>query len=164
MNRTWKHGIRKVVILHLVSSCVGAWAAGRPRCARDRAMVTKMMGQKNTVCVAIDIVEGSETAFAGRVAAREAERVREPDFTTGYSLMWESQGAANELSQPYLSMNKSTSAALSSQPCLQLDKTLCRAGEVMFDISRFDARTPSKRKPTRSSAHDPIVKLVSMLP
>jgi hypothetical protein len=50
------------------------------------------------------------------------------------------------------------------QACLQLDKTVCRSGEVRFDIDRFDDRTALKRQPAQSSAFDPVAKLVSMLP
>ena len=52
----------------------------------------------------------------------------------------------------------------SRQACLQLDKTVCRSGGVMFDIGRFDDRSVLKGQPTQSSSFDPIVKLVSMLP
>lgn len=38
----------------------------------------------------------------------EIERVRELNFTTGYSFMWESQGSADDLSQPYLTINMET--------------------------------------------------------
>lgn len=421
MKRKWEHGLRKAVVLLLVSICVGAWAAGQLRSGRDRAMVTDMMGRKNTICVgrflidvpaaaefslsagriagfAIDTVEESEAAFADRMAAREAEirardasddrtgnggminthdlaglglmgrsfiygrsrgymmagdrridmesvsveahahldglsftlsatgvqedrvteaetllarirlrgeneipnvagfciwravfaeplpkhtsewitlhvglrdhpdmglafdstsggqtdsslleriahidseadivemlsvtklragkrringidgeevieHVRELNLTTGYNLMWESQGSAGDLLYPYLLMNMETGTnprpggnpvdsslhehallalwdgiassirlrqtnitpsateraptARFIQPCLQLDKTVCRSGAVMFDNGRIDDTSAHKRQSTKSSAPDPIVKLVSMLP
>jgi len=82
MKRKWKHRLRKAAVFLLVSSWVGAWAAGQ----------------------------------------------------------------------------------LFIQPCLQLDKTACRSGGVMFDIGRFDDTAAIKRQVTRSSASDPIAKLVSTLP
>jgi hypothetical protein len=51
MKRTRIHGWKKLVALLLASGCVTAWAAGQLRSARDRAMVTNMMDQKQTVCV-----------------------------------------------------------------------------------------------------------------
>jgi hypothetical protein len=38
----------------------------------------------------------------------EIERVRELNLTTGYSLMWESQGSADDLLRPYVLMNMET--------------------------------------------------------
>jgi len=54
--------------------------------------------------------------------------------------------------------------AAGQRACLPLDKPVCRSGEVMFDTGRFDDRTALERQSPRSSAFDPVVKLVSMLP
>ena len=103
MKWTRKHGRKKLVVLFLASDCVAAWAAGQLRSAHDRAMVTNMMGQKQTVCVgrflvdvptaaefsvsgerilgfAIDTIEENEAAFAERLATREVE-IRAHDAT-----------------------------------------------------------------------------------
>ncbi|WP_198115302.1 T6SS immunity protein Tli4 family protein [Massilia rhizosphaerae] len=103
MKGTMTHGRKKLAVLLFAAGFVAAWAAGQLRRSRDRAMVTNMMGQKQTVCVGrflvdlptatefslsgeriagfeIDTVEESKAAFTDRVAAREAE-IRAHDAT-----------------------------------------------------------------------------------
>lgn len=58
---------------------------------------------------------------------------------------------------------ESTQFLRSGRPCLQLDNTVCRPDEVMFDIRRFDDRTAFKRQFILSSRRNPIVKPVSTL-
>jgi hypothetical protein len=56
--------------------------------------VTKLRSRKRTV-----------NGFDGE---EEVERVRELNFTTGYSFMWEFRGVANDPLQPFLSLNMET--------------------------------------------------------
>lgn len=162
----------------------------------EKLSVTKLRSGKRR----INGIDGEE----------EIERVGELNFTTGYNLMWGSQGSEGDPLRPFLLMNIETGTNLrpggrpvdsslyedavlalwdgitssirlgkpdvitgdtesvpdkpSSQPCLQLDKTRCMSGEVMFDIRRFGERTAHRRPSIRSSTLDSIVKLVSTLP
>jgi hypothetical protein len=96
MMRLRKRGWREVIVLLAALACAGSWAASQVRSMRDRSEVAKMTEKLKTVCVgrflvdlpanaevslshemmdgfAIESVEESETAFRGRLAAREAD-------------------------------------------------------------------------------------------
>nr|WP_156133497.1 T6SS immunity protein Tli4 family protein [Massilia sp. JS1662] len=138
MKRTSKHGLRKAAVFVLVAGS-----------ADDLLQA----------CLSMTMETGTDPGPGGKPA--------EPGLRQDAVLaLWNGIASSVRLrpTRGAPSASEGAPTARFIQPCLQLDKTVCRSGGVMFDSGRFDDAAALKRQATQSPAPDPIAKPVSMLP